>query len=83
MRDGCEVCEDGKILFERKRPNNWVMDSEPGSLPFELGVIGYTEIIFLDRGYLRIADKDDCGCMDHGDKIKANFCLECGKDLRE
>ena len=36
--------------------------------------------VFIDRGYLRLCSVDS-SCMDHGEKIKINFCPVCGKWL--
>ena len=40
-----------------------------------------TYIVFIDRGYLRMADSDDCQCLDHGEKIKIDFCPMCGTKI--
>lgn len=32
-------------------------------------------------GYLRLVDLEDCGCVDHSDNIKINFCPFCGSKL--
>ena len=42
-----------------------------------------TKHIFIDRGYLRMAERSECGCMDHGQKVKINYCPECGKKLKD
>ena len=40
---------------------------------------GYDEWqVFIDRGCLRLAAPEDCQCMDHGEKIKINYCPMCG-----
>ena len=36
--------------------------------------------VYIDRGYLRMTG-DDSACMDHGEKIKINFCPVCGEWL--
>ena len=42
----------------------------------------YTLGVFIDRGYLRLTDIDEAQCLDHGEKIKINFCPFCGKELK-
>lgn len=36
--------------------------------------------VFIDRGYLRLVGTDS-QCLDHGEKIKINFCPVCGEWL--
>lgn len=36
--------------------------------------------VFVDRGYLRLAGEDS-DCLDHGEKIKINFCPMCGEKI--
>jgi len=37
-------------------------------------------MVYIDRGYLRMTN-DDSACIDHGEKIKINFCPMCGEWL--
>jgi len=37
--------------------------------------------VFIDRGYLRMVDIDDCQCIDSGKKIKIKYCPFCGKEI--
>ncbi len=37
--------------------------------------------MFIDRGYLRLVDINDCSCMDSGQKIKIGFCPICGNKI--
>ncbi len=65
----CNFCENNYPLFEKEFLNDFV---------FALGIETYEKndanydnyIVFIDRGFLRFVLKDDCGCMDHGEKIK-------------
>lgn len=45
-------------------------------------VQGYEDdvYVFIDRGYLRLAGNDS-ECLDHGEKVKINFCPLCGEWL--
>ncbi len=36
--------------------------------------------VSIDQGYLRLNTNDD-SCLDHGEKIKINFCPMCGTKL--
>jgi len=40
-----------------------------------------TDSLFIDRGYMRLVDLYDSQCLDHGAKIKINFCPMCGGKL--
>lgn len=33
-------------------------------------------------GYIRLGDRTDMGCIDHGGKIKINYCPMCGRKLK-
>lgn len=79
----CEFCEDGKTLLKEidlisKSSWGWGNDEVEVKLKntctFELRV-------FIDRGYLRLVDPDDCGCLDHGQKVLINYCPMCGKRI--
>lgn len=37
--------------------------------------------VFIDRQHLRMTIDGDSNCMDHGEKIKINFCPVCGEWL--
>ena len=44
---------------------------------------GYEEMqIIVDRGYLRLGFTDDMQCLDHGEKIKINYCPMCGNRMK-
>ena len=42
----------------------------------------YSLAVFVDRGYLRLVDPEDCNCLDHDSKIRINFCPMCGASLK-
>ena len=70
----CEYCENGKELLS--------IDIICASCIMSGGTAeADTYIVFVDRGYLRLADKDDCGCLDHGEKKRISFCPMCGGKL--
>lgn len=40
-----------------------------------------TYSVHIDRGFLRLTQDGDGMCLDHGKKIKINFCPVCGEWL--
>jgi len=46
----------------------------------ELDSFNESVFVYIDRGYLRLSGPD-CDCLDHGEKIKINFCPFCGRRL--
>lgn len=75
----CAFCEGKKTILEKEIVNDWIFgwmkEVKPKDLIYDnLGV-------FIDRGYLRMADLDDCQCLESGQKIKINYCLFCGKEV--
>ena len=67
----CEYCEKSKILIEDDdiRCFSW----EP--------IDSINIKIIIDRGYLRMIEDDDGECLDHGEKVKINYCPMCGKPI--
>lgn len=41
----------------------------------------YTMLVFVDRGHLRMVDDSEINCLDHGEKLKINYCPMCGRNL--
>ena len=70
----CEYCEEREVLLTKEIPFAGFSNEVIGHFP--LGV-------FIDRGYLRLVDLEDYQCMDHGEKIKINYCPNCGENLKE
>ena len=83
----CEYCEeDEKILIKNYEicRSSWgwgCIDQKINLKEAEEGREKYG--IFIDRGYLRYALLEDCGCLDHGKKIKINFCPMRGEKTSE
>ncbi len=78
----CEYCEKEKNIFERDEICNrsWGWGGDTKIAIDQMGT--YTLGCFIDkRGYLRLADLDDCDCLDHGDSIQIKFCPFCGKKV--
>ena len=66
----CEYCEKEKKLIETEEAD-YIWEK----------FCGYEDrFVFVDRGYLRYTT-DDYSCLDHGEKIKINFCPMCGRKL--
>ena len=77
----CEYCEKSKNMLDFVAIDSgmiqWCGEVKGSDIPnfeYKLGV-------FIDRGYLRLADVDDCNCVDHGEKIAINFCPMCGEPI--
>jgi hypothetical protein len=78
----CEYCDDEKILIKTQEISDTSFGWRTGSIKWE-DVCYDTNIIFVDRGFLRFAPIDDCQCLESGEKFKINFCPMCGKELKE
>lgn len=78
----CEYC-NGSInkMFDvemYESINGWV------NPPFNEATTYLESLIFEvrnDKGYIRLVDLDDCGCLDHGEKVEVNYCPMCGRKL--
>lgn len=69
----CEYCENEKIILVKEVPY---------SIGFTNEINGYNNHgLFIDRGHIRLADLEDCDCLDHGEKFKINYCFNCGDKL--
>ena len=68
----CDVCNGNKQLLKKNVPTViWGQLCEEGD----------TLEVFIDRGYLRLCSEGDSGCLDHGEKVKVDYCPGCGKKL--
>lgn len=80
----CKYCNDGDILLEKEFDViPWYFKEGSIVRSKDLNRIADTFGMFIDRGYLRLADLHDCNCLDHGEKIKINFCPVCGTKIKE
>lgn len=82
----CEVCNGFATLIESTKISNMVwwcvgdalrrddLDEEDNSLVLE---------VRNGRGYLRLGDREDMGCLDHSDKYEIKYCPECGRKFGE
>ena len=67
----CKYCKNEVMMLSKDIPYDIMHDKK---------IHGYDEWqVFIDtRGYLRLADPDDCMCLDNGEKIKISYCPNCG-----
>ena len=78
----CKYCENEKTMMQIKSVSAAMIEwcgitkaRHARDLEDDYGV-------FIDRGYLRLVDLDDCECLDHGKKLKINFCPVCGNEMK-
>ena len=77
----CKFCENDEILIQKDElicnfSFGW------GNVKIDRSQCSeYSLSMFIDRGYLRLVDPTDSGCLDHGEKVKIFFCPMCGKKL--
>ena len=79
----CDYCEKETVIFQKDILSMAMLQWCFASLKTadDLVTHEYPFGVFIDRGYLRFVDLEDCQCMDHGRKIKINFCPFCGDNL--
>lgn len=81
----CNYCEKEHIMLEQKIINRsnwgWGYDGNIKLTLIEAEEYPVRLSVFIDRGYLRLVNLDDCNCMDGGKKIKINFCPICGNRI--
>ena len=80
----CEYCENEKVIFQENVFSglSWVWCGPEFKIK-EAEAMEYTLGVFIDRGYLRFTDLDESDCMDHGQKIKIDYCPFCGIKLKD
>lgn len=80
---GCKYCDDSERMIQKEVQNTNILWWGIGQEITEeaLQCCDYNLIVFIDRGYLRLANEDDCNCMDHGEKIKIEYCPMCGRKI--
>lgn len=78
---GCKYCNDEHVILDQEciSERSWGWG---GNISIKINeAIRYPLGLFIDRGYLRLVDLEDCNCLDSGEKIKINFCPFCGHEL--
>jgi hypothetical protein len=79
----CEFCEKEKTLLSMTNisPCSWGFGQDIKIRIDEISEIN--NVLFIDRGYLRLSDINDSQCIESGEKIKINFCPICGNKINE
>lgn len=76
----CDFCERARVILDTDVVD-LAMLQWTGCTPEDAHTFEYSLGVFIDRGYLRLVDKDDCDCLDHGARIKISYCPMCGSNL--
>lgn len=77
----CKYCLNRETLLEKDD----VIDSTHFRWCSEISIdeVLFDAIsVFIDREHLRLVDPQDTQCLDHGEKIKINYCPMCGEKLK-
>ena len=83
----CEYCEQQEVIMVQEdnihlSAWHWGWAGPDYSITMDKAIENsYNNSLFIDRGYLRLIEMEDSGCLDHGLKIKIKFCPFCGKEL--
>lgn len=77
----CDYCKEDKIIMEKEVIHRSTWGWGCDTLVKENNAVYYQLGIFIDRGYLRYVDLEDCNCLEHGCRVKINFCPFCGNKL--
>ena len=80
----CEYCEKEKTIFSIEFIDIWLWAWQHGKAKTlkEAEEHQAERSVFIDtRGYIRLADPDDCQCLDHGENVKIEYCPFCGRKL--
>lgn len=81
----CEFCDDSKSLLiqdELISHQSWGWGNDEVKINLRDALeLSYSLHVMVDRGYLRLIDPEDGDCMDHGERVKINFCPMCGRNL--
>lgn len=81
---GCEYCnQDRKTIFDFETLDHWVLGWNSDVTITMDNAMFSNNTVYIDRGYLRMVDVDDSNCLDHGQKMKLNYCPFCGVKLEE
>ena len=80
---GCLKCKDETVLSKTTTisPCSWGWGNDEIRINLKEAIEGDIAIILDGRGYLRLVDPDERGCMDHGLNTKINFCPFCGSEF--
>ena len=84
----CKYCEDKtttlieseKIGNPLRRPNDTLTVKEMYDLADDFSLVME---IRNNKGYLRLGDREEMGCLDHNENVEINYCPFCGKKIEE
>jgi hypothetical protein len=79
----CKYCTDEATLLQKDEiiSNMSFGWGDPETKINRQQCCEYSLAVFVDRGYLRLADTEDSQCLDHGQKVKIKYCPMCGCEL--
>ena len=75
----CKYCEEECSLLDFESLDSWILGWTAEAKITQETAVYSTISVLLDRGYLRLVDYNDRACLDHGQKLRLNFCPFCGK----
>lgn len=79
----CEYCKNKKEIIRKDEiisEFSWGWGNQEVKINREQAT-EYSLSMFIDRGYIRLVDAEDCCCLDHGEKVKITFCPFCGEKI--
>ena len=78
----CKYCENEYFLLRKDiiSKGSWGWGGDISIKESDITEDEY--VLFIDRGYLRFVDLDDCQCLEAGKKVKINFCPICGNEIK-
>ena len=75
----CKYCGHEQEIMGKSIVEDWIFQFVD---KVSKDKITYSRLsIFIDRGYLRMVDKEESQCLDHGRKIEIKYCPFCGDKL--
>ena len=81
----CPRCKEYVVLMQEDVIGDSMISWNPAG-PHDAKTISssrYDIAVIFDRGYLRLVDTDEAQCLDHGQKVKLNYCPWCGRKITE
>lgn len=81
----CKYCTDGyTTLIDSTKIESNICGWDSGRMTTdELEDVDNSVVFEIrnEHGYIRLGDRSDMGCLDHGDKVKIDYCPFCGRKL--
>lgn len=82
----CKLC-DGELVELIKNKDiddssiGWAKNQLATDLEYEDNSVMFE--VRCGSGWIRIGDRSDMGCLDHGEKFEVKYCMECGRMITE